>query len=51
MVKKIPYMVIAGKKEMDSKSITVRVRDGGELKDIALKDFIDKIKEENILRR
>ena len=51
IVKKIPYMVIAGKKEMDSKSITVRVRDGGELKDIALKDFIDKIKEENILRR
>jgi threonyl-tRNA synthetase len=51
MVKKIPYMVIAGKKEMDSKSITVRVRDGGELKDIALKDFIDRIKEENILRR
>lgn len=51
IVKKIPYMVIAGKKEMDSKSITVRVRDGGELKDIALKDFIDRIKEENILRR
>jgi threonyl-tRNA synthetase len=51
MVKKIPYMVIAGKKEMDSKSITVRVRDGGELKDIALKDFIDRIKEENTLRR
>ena len=36
VVKKIPYMVIAGKKEMESNTLTVRVRDGGELKDIGL---------------
>ena len=34
VVKKIPYMVIAGKNEMESNSIAVRIRDGGELKDI-----------------
>ncbi|OPX93116.1 MAG: Threonine--tRNA ligase [Syntrophorhabdus sp. PtaU1.Bin002] len=51
MVKKIPYMVIAGKKEMSNGTISVRVRDGGELKDIAVQDFIERVKEENLLRR
>jgi threonyl-tRNA synthetase len=51
VVKKIPYMVIVGKNEMENNSITVRVRDGGELKDIKVTDFMDKIKEDNILRR
>ncbi len=51
MVKKIPYMVIAGKKEMAKGTISVRVRDGGELKDIAVRDFIERVKEENLLRR
>jgi threonyl-tRNA synthetase len=51
VVKKIPYMVIVGKNEMENDSITVRVRDGGELKDIKVTDFIDKIKEDNTLRR
>jgi len=51
MVKKIPYMVIAGKKEMANGTISVRVRDGGELKDIAVQDFIERVKEENLLRR
>ncbi|NLW34969.1 MAG: threonine--tRNA ligase [Syntrophorhabdus aromaticivorans] len=51
MVKKIPYMVIAGKKEMANGTISVRVRDGGELKDIAVRDFIERVKEENLLRR
>ncbi len=50
-VKKIPYMVIAGKKEMEANTITVRVRDGGELKDIRLEDFINRVKEENNSRR
>ena len=50
-VKKIPYMVIVGKNEMENDSITVRVRDGGELKDIKVADFINRIKEDNILRR
>ena len=50
-MEKVPYMVIAGKKEMNANLITVRMRDGGELKDVRLEDFIDRIKEENIFRR
>jgi len=51
VVKKVPYMVIVGNKEMETDTITVRVRDGEELKNISLKDFIGRIKEETILRR
>jgi len=51
VVKKIPYMVIAGKKEMEGNTLTVRVRDGGELKDIELADFVSRVKDENITRR
>ncbi len=51
VVKKIPYMVIAGKKEAEGNTLTVRVRDGGELKDISLDDFVDRVKDENITRR
>lgn len=51
VVKKVPYLVIAGKKEMASETISVRVRDGGELKDVKVQDFIARVKEENLLRR
>jgi len=51
IVKKVPYMVISGKKEMESNTITVRVRDGSELKDIGLEDFIKRVREDNISRR
>jgi threonyl-tRNA synthetase len=51
VVKKIPYMVIVGKNEMENDSITVRIRDGGELKDIKVADFIHRVKEDNTLRR
>jgi threonyl-tRNA synthetase len=51
VVKKIPYLVIAGKKEMSSETLSVRMRDGGELKDVTVKDFIARVKEENLLRR
>lgn len=51
VVNKIPYMVIVGKNEMENNSITVRIRDGGELKDIKVADFIHRIKEDNTLRR
>ena len=51
VVKKIPYMVIVGKNEMENNSVTVRVRDGGELKDVKVEDFINRVKEDNILRR
>ncbi len=51
VVKKIPYMVIAGKNEVESNTLTVRVRDGGELKDISLEDFIGRVKDEISNRR
>lgn len=51
VVKKVPYMVIAGKKEMNSNTLTVRMRDGNELKDVRLDDFIERIQEDNISRR
>ncbi|MBP1750191.1 MAG: thrS, partial [Deltaproteobacteria bacterium] len=51
VVKKIPYMVIAGKNEVESNTLTARVRDGGELKDIRLEDFIERVKDEISSRR
>lgn len=51
VVKKIPYMVISGKNEVESNTLTVRVRDGGELKDIRLEDFIERVKDEISSRR
>lgn len=51
IMKKIPYLVIVGKKEMESQKITVRLRDGGEIKDITPADLIKRIKEDNNLRR
>lgn len=51
IVKKVPYIIISGKKEMESNTVTVRVRDGNELKNISLEDFIGRVKEDNISRR
>jgi threonyl-tRNA synthetase len=51
IVKKVPYMVITGKKEMSEKNLTVRLRDGSELKGITLQDFIDKVREDILARR
>lgn len=51
VVKKVPYMIIAGKKEMNSQTLTVRMRDGKELKDVRIEEFIERIKEDNISRR
>lgn len=51
VMKKVPYLLIAGKKEMASETVSVRVRDGGELKDVTIKDFIARVKEENLFRR
>jgi threonyl-tRNA synthetase len=50
-VRKVPYLIIAGKKEMASETVSVRVRDGGELKDVTIKNFIARVKEENLFRR
>lgn len=50
-INKIPYMVIVGEKETNSGKITVRLRDGENLKLIEIEKFIElvsnKIKEKN----
>ena len=51
IIKKIPYMVIAGKKEVESNTIAVRLREGGEIKDITPAALIERIKEDNKFRR
>jgi threonyl-tRNA synthetase len=51
VMKKIPYLVIAGKNEMNAGTISVRVREGGELKDIKAQDFIERVTEEILTRR
>lgn len=51
IVKKIPYIVIAGKKEMETDTLTVRLRDGGEIKDINTIALINRIKEDVQNRR
>jgi len=44
-LEKIPYMVIVGKKEVESGLLTVRKRDGENLRDICPENFIQMIKE------
>ncbi len=51
ILKKIPYLVIVGKKEVEEKTLSVRSRDGGEQKNVTLADFIHKLKEETSSRR
>ena len=45
-MKKVPYMIIIGEKEKETGRISVRTREGKDLHDIALEDFIRNIKEE-----
>lgn len=51
ITRKIPYMIIAGKKEMESGLLSVRMRDGGELKDVTVEDMVARVQEDNTLRR
>jgi len=45
-LQKIPYMIVIGKKEEESKSIAVRDRDGKEKYKIKLEDFMKELKKE-----
>ncbi len=45
-LKKIPYMLILGEKEQESRNISVRQHKKGDLGSFALSDFIDKITNE-----
>lgn len=43
-IQKIPYMLVIGKKEMDSNGVSPRLRSGENLGFIKVENFIDKIK-------
>lgn len=50
-MRKIPYLIILGKKEAETETISVRGRDGAEMKGVTPVDFIEKLKEEITYRR
>ncbi|MGQ9856878.1 MAG: threonine--tRNA ligase [Fervidobacterium sp.] len=45
-LKKVPYMIIVGEKEKETGKISLRTREGKDLHDIELKDFVEKVKHE-----
>ena len=45
-MQKIPYMLIVGDREEKEKTVAVRTREGGNLRAIKIKEFIDKVKED-----
>ena len=45
-MQKIPYLLIIGDKEIKSKSISVRQRNKGDIGEMKLDKFIEKIKKE-----
>ena len=50
-MRRIPYMIIVGQKERESRTLSIRGRDGSEMKGITPGEFIEKLKEENTYRR
>ena len=50
-LRKIPYLVVLGKKEVETRTISVRSRDGSESKGQAPTEFAQRVKEENTDRR
>ena len=50
-MRKIPYLIITGKKEVETRTISVRSRDGAEAKGVAPLEFAERVKEENTRRR
>jgi len=45
-MQKVPYMLIVGKKEVESNSITVRKRSGKQEHDVQINDFIERLNKE-----
>ena len=43
--KKVPYIIVLGDKEIENNSISVRLRDGQQINDIPLSDFIKRVSE------
>jgi threonyl-tRNA synthetase len=46
-VQKIPYMIVIGDREAADRTLSPRLRDGTELKDIPVEAFIARLKEES----
>jgi threonyl-tRNA synthetase len=46
-MQKIPYMVILGDREAANRTLSPRLRDGTELKDLALEAFIERLSQES----
>jgi threonyl-tRNA synthetase len=44
-INKIPLMVVIGEKEVDSNTVTIRKKTGGDIKNIRIEEFIDILKE------
>ena len=44
--KRIPYMLVVGDKEVESRQVAVRSRDEGDLGPMDVKTFVDKIQQE-----
>ncbi len=45
-MKKVPYMLVIGKKEEESKTVTIRARSGSQKQGVKLDEFIEKITKE-----
>ena len=50
-MRKVPYMLILGRKEAETRTISVRGRDGAEMKGVSAAEFIERAREENTSRR
>ncbi|MFZ2087560.1 MAG: threonine--tRNA ligase [Desulfobaccales bacterium] len=46
-MQKIPYMVVLGDREAANRTLSPRLRDGTELKDLEIEAFLNRLKEEN----
>jgi threonyl-tRNA synthetase len=44
-INKIPLMVVIGEKEVESNTVTIRKKTGGDIKNISIEEFIDILKE------
>jgi threonyl-tRNA synthetase len=49
-LQKIPYMLIVGEQEMKSRTVSVRLRNGAEIKNVSIDEFIDKLTDEVKIR-
>ncbi len=48
-LKKVPYLIIVGDREVSSEQITVRTQKGEDLGNMKLKDFLKSIKKEMVI--